>query len=797
MKSKIWISTGKSRQDTSWKNQEATWSKLVERLRKPVVTKETYSEYLAASKDKQADIKDVGGFVGGVVSGGRRLKNSVSSRQLITLDIDYATESFWTDFCLEFQCEAILYTTHKHSPSTPRYRLLIPLASEVHSDEYEAIARKVAGRLNIELFDPTTFQPERLMFWPSVSADGVYELKHQEGNWLDGLEILNEYDDWKDVSKWPISVKVNKRILDAVAKQEDPLGKPAHVGVFCRCYGIEEAIAKYLSHVYEEVSEERYTYTEGSTSGGLVVYDNKFAYSHHSTDPVSGRLCDAFDLVRIHMYGDSDDRVDEKTPLAKKPSYGKMIDLMVEDPVVKTALISEKLEVKKQKTQVGVDSDWLARLEMDAKKKEILNTIQNCVIVLENDELLRGSLAYDDLRKIPVLKKDLPWRKVEKYTRSLTDADDAEFRNYLEIMYGLTSREKIKDALEIAIHKNVFHPVKDYLRELRWDGVKRVDKLLIDHLGAEDTEYVREVTRKTLVAAVARVYEPGVKFDTMLVLVGPQGVGKSRLVMALGREWFSDTFGNLQNKDAMEQIQGVWIMEIGELAGLKKQEVDAVKLFVSKQEDRFRVAYGRRVETFARQCIFIGTTNNDEFLQDQTGNRRFWPVRCGEKGRVERLTKEIVGQVWAEACEIYANGEDLHLEERVEKVAREVQEQYTERSDMAGLLEDYLETPLPTSWMNMNKYQRREYLSSKEEIEINGVMLRTYVTVPEIWEEMIGGQIKDMNKFSVKSIRDFMNKRKGWKKELINRKPYGTQRGWTRESDAATLNNYVNFKGKG
>lgn len=796
MKNKLWISTGKSRQDTSWKNQEVTWSKLVEKLRKPTVTSETYSEYLAMSKDKQGEIKDVGGFVGGVVSGGRRLKNSVNSRQLITLDIDYATTDFWTDFCLSYNAEAVLYSTHKHSSSSPRYRLLLPLASEVHSDEYEAIARQVAGRLDIELFDPTTFQPERLMFWPSVASDGVYEFKHQQGEWLDGLEILNEYADWKDVSQWPISAKVNKRILEAVSKQEDPLGKAAHVGVFCRCYGIEEAIGKFLNHVYEEAGDGRYTYTEGSTSGGLVVYDNKFAFSHHSTDPVSGRLCNAFDLVRIHLFGESDDRVDSNTAMVKKPSYGKMIDLMVEDPTVKSALINEKLEAKRAVTVVE-GGDWTARLEMDAKKKEILNTINNCVIILENDELLRDTLAYDDLRKIPTIKKDLPWRKVEKYTKSLTDADDAEFRNYLEIMYGMTSREKIKDALEIAIHKNTFHPVRDYLRTLRWDGKQRVDTLLIDYLGAEDSVYVREVTRKTLVAAVARVYEPGIKFDTMLVLVGPQGVGKSRLVMALGGEWFSDTFGNLQhNKDAMEQIQGVWLMEVGELAGLKKAEVDAVKLFVSKQEDRFRVAYGRRVETFARQCIFIGTTNNDEFLQDQTGNRRFWPVRCGDKGRVERLTKELIGQVWAEACVLYAEGEDLHLEESVESMARIVQEQYTERNDVAGLLEDYLETPIPANWSDMNKYQRREYLSDKEAIATEGISMRMYVTVPEIWEELMGGQIKDMNKHSVKPIRDYMNKRAGWKKELINRKPYGTQRGWIRENVAANLINLINLKGK-
>ena len=218
--------------------------------------------------------------------------------------------------------------------------------------------------------------------------------------------------------------------------------------------------------------------------------------------------------------------------------------------------------------------------------------------------------------------KDLPWRKASAGL-TLTDNDMAGLRNYIESVYGISSPNRLEDALSLEMHGNSFHPVREYLARLKWDGQSRIDTLLIRYLGAKDSDYSREVIRKTLVGAVARVLVPGIKFDQMTVLVGPQGCGKSTFINKLAGEWFSDTLSTVQGKEAYEAIQGVWIMEMGELSAVKKAEVESTKLFISKTEDRFRPAYGRKVESFRRQNIFVGTTNNSRFLKDATGNRRF------------------------------------------------------------------------------------------------------------------------------------------------------------------------------
>ena len=792
---KLWISTGASRKEMNWKNVELHWETLLEKFKTPVTTKETYAQYMSLAKDDQDEIKDVGGFVGGIINGGRRGINSVTSRSMLTLDIEGAgvTNNFWDDFCMLYSCEAALYTTHKHSNDNPRYRLIIPLERDVLPDEHEAVARRIAGNLGINLFDPTTFQTERLMYWPSISIGGEFVFKRQKGEWMVPDTVLSEYADWRDMTQWPISEKVKKKQLKEAEKQEDPEDKNGVVGVFCRIYGIKEAISKFLTDVYEETRyEDRYTYKAGSTSAGVIVHDNKFSLSFHSTDPTCGRLCNAFDLVRIHLFGDSDDRVDSRTPHQKRPSYGKMIELATNDGEVKKLMLAERMEDKAildggealTTEQLG---EWAEKLDCD-RKGNVMNTIQNCVIILQNDPRVCDNLCYNDLSKDSLLRRDLPWRKIGQYKDLMTDADDSEFMNFFESQYGITSEKKIKDAIEICIHRNTFHPVKQYLESFVWDKVERAEKLFIDLLGAEDSVYVRQVTRKLLTAAVARIYQPGIKFDHLIVLVGVQGIGKSLLVSKLAADWGSDTFGNVHSNSAMENIQGVWIMEIGELAGLKNKDLEAIKLYIAKPVDRFRVAYGKRVQVFPRQCIFIGTTNSDDFLQDQTGNRRYWPIACTKKLDLRKLSKEFIGQVWAEVCEWYVMGEDLFLDDSVEAMAKEVQEQYTEKDDRAGKIEACVSVMVPKNWYEMSIFDKRAYLEGDEQYG-KPEMYRDYITIPEIWEEVFKGQSKDMNTYNVKFIRNVMNKMNGWEKKMINRKPYGYQRGWSRiGSEVASWN---------
>lgn len=796
------IATGRNRKETSWKNRQMLWSDLVLKLSATHYTSETHAEYLTAKKGRQDEIKDIGGFVGGFLTGGRRKSGSVLHRQLLTLDIDFCNQTLWDDFSLLYGNAAVVYSTHKHSPESPRLRLVMPLDREVRPDEYEAIARKIAGTLNIELFDPTTFQPERLMYWPSTSKGAEYVFEYQDGEWLNADQVLASYTDWRDSSEWPVSSRVDKLLQRSMLKQGDPLEKPGVIGAFCRTYSIQEAIDTYLGDVYEACDiENRYSYKEGSTSGGLVVYDDKYAYSHHGTDPTSGKLCNAFDLVRIHKFGLKDEDAREGTPTNKLPSYLAMVDLGSRDSKVRKLLVEEKtaeaisdfgsLAVSASGEIVEAGSDeWKEKLDVD-RKGNIYGTIDNICLILENDPYFKGRIAFDDFEKCEVAVRDLPWRKINWLNRRLIDRDDANIRHYLEKAYGISHLSKTKDAMQVWAQKTVFHPIRDFLQSIEWDGIQRVDSLLIEYQGAENNEYTRTVTRKALVAAVARVMRPGIKFDTILTLVGEQGLKKSSLIAKLGKQWFSDSFSFSQltknETKACEQIQGVWLVEIPEMSGMAKAEVETVKHFVSKTEDRFRVAYGHRTENFPRQCIFFGTTNKFDFLKDPTGNRRYWPVQVmvtePEKNVFTDLTDYEINQIWAEALQIYNDGENLHLSERMVEIAKAVQQKHTEEHPWMNIIQDYLDTKLPEDWNKKSKYDRYLWLQDEDELKSQGVQFRCRVCIAEVWYEALGR--RDLiDERSAKTIQNVMANIDGWK--VINKPTkysgYGTQRrGFIRE----------------
>ncbi len=217
------------------------------------------------------------------------------------------------------------------------------------------------------------------------------------------------------------------------------------------------------------------------------------------------------------------------------------------------------------------------------------STAKNVKLVLENDPGLKGSAAIDDFAHRIVVLRDLPWRPRERSTAWM-DSDDSSLRNYLEEIYGIRGKSTIEDALSEVTTRHAFNPLKDYLLGVTWDGIPRLDTVFIDYLGAEDTEFNRAITRKTLAAAVGRALEPGIKFDTVLTLIGKQGQGKSSLVRKLAHGWHSESLVTVQGKDAMEHIQGFWLIELGELAAIRKADFELVKQFISKQEDSFRAA---------------------------------------------------------------------------------------------------------------------------------------------------------------------------------------------------------------
>lgn len=789
------IATGRSRKETAWKNRNITWAQLVEKISETHRTAETYAEYMASKKPRQDEIKDIGGFVGGYLSNGRRKAGSVLHRQLITLDIDHGTDDMFDRFTLLYGNAGAIYSTHKHSAETPRYRLLIPLDRPVQADEYAAISRRIAGTLDIEAFDNTTFEPSRLMYWPSTAKDAVYYKDWQDGPWLCADDVLNYYHDWKDSSEWPVSAKLTTLVQREIKKQGDPLEKPGIIGAFCRTYNIHEAIEKFLPDIYRAGDgPDRYSYIEGTTSNGVKIYDDKFAYSHHGTDPASGKTCNAFDLVRLHRFDGKDDNVKEGTPVNKLPSHKAMEELAAADPEVRILRVNErKAEAAEAFADIvaddgPTDDKWKGELKID-KSGEPLSTITNTLLILFNDPDVRGCFKSNEFTRKDILTRNVPWREVTPSTKYLTDVDLMGLRSWLEKTYTISSAPKIDDALGLVLHKNSFHPVREYLDTLSWDGEARLETLLIDYLGAEDNAYVRAATRKTFIAAVARVLHPGCKFDYVLTIVGKQGAGKSTIIRKMGGDWYCENLTTVQGKEAAEQLHGVWLMEMGELASLKKAEVEVIKNFISRQEDAFRPAYGRKVEVYPRQCVFIGTTNNRDFLRDPTGNRRFWPVDINEdaatKSLKHDLSKQVINQLWAEAKQYHSEGEELYLTKELEAMAAAVQIEHVETDERTGQIERYLQTLVPETWESMNTWERRSFLNGDSDIMAEGVKLRNHICVAEIWCELIGGTMKDMNTMNTKPLHNIMHNMAGWEpvKNPRNFKFYGKQRTYVRKEN--------------
>lgn len=789
------IAVGNSRMDKKWKNKDMSWDDFKQKCSQTIRTTETVAEYRKMSKPAQDNAKDVGGFVGGALKQGKRKNGFVDGRSMLTLDLDHAVPEVWDAVTMLFDFKCLMYSTHKHTPEAPRVRLIIPLSREVSAEEYAPVSRMVAKDIGMEMVDDTCHEAARLMYWPSTSSDGVFLFESQDGPMLNPDDILARYKDWHDTSEWPMSSRQSEIVKRTIAKQADPLEKEGMVGAFCRAYSIEEAIDTFIPDIYKpSAMAGRYDYIPADSSAGVVIYDDKFAYSHHATDPACGQLMNAFDVVRIHKYGALDDKAKPDTSPSKMPSFKAMVDFAIKDEKVKLQLAKERELQAADDFDDGNDVNWQTKLELD-KNGGISESLTNFVTILRYDQRLH-EIAYNE-HSCGISIRDaelLPWDQLKP---GWSDADLASLTAYLDRVYHIFSPSKLKNALLTITAERSFHPIKEYLEGLPvWDGKKRLETLLIDYLGAEDSSYVRAVTRKTLVAAVARVYEPGIKFDTVLVLSGPQGIGKSMFFAKLGGVWFSDslTISDMRDKTGAEKLQGFWIMEIGEMNGIKKVEVETVKSFASRQDDKFRVAYGTVVESHPRQCVICGTSNSQHFLRDVTGNRRFWPVQV--TGECEKhpwnMDKHLLEQIWAEALTLYNAGEELILKGNDAEMAAEKQQEALENDDREGLVREYLDKLLPADWAKLSLSEKRMYLAGDEFTTQNraGVAPRDKVCNLEIWAECFGREPANIRKQDSYELNAIMAKIDGWKRYDGNKsgklsfKDYGSQIAYVRTAIA-------------
>ena len=750
------IAYGNSRMEKRWKNNEISWDDFCKRVSTTQTTTETVEEYRKMTKPQQDAVKDVGGFVGGHLRGGRRKTGTVLCRSMLTLDMDHGTPDILDELSLFNSHELCVYSTHKHTPEAPRLRLIFPLKRDVSEEEYPALARKVAQEIGMDLFDDTTYQPHRLMYWPSTSRNGEYVYRVMDGDILDPDAYLGMYDDWRDVSTWPVSSRESEAVKKAAKQQADPLAKTGAVGAFCRTYPIREAIEKFLPDVYApSAMEGRYDYIPADSSAGVIIIDEKFAYSFHATDPACGQLLNAFDAVRLHKFPDDD----------PKKSYNAMAEFAAADERVKLRIFEEKRQAAAEDFDEADPDAWKKQLQYEKKSMELKNNLHNLMLILENDENLKG-IVFNQLADGMEIRGKVPWPHPAKFW---LDADDAQLICYVDAAYGTFSARNYDIAVTKAVDDRSYHPIREFFETLPdWDGVERADTLLIDYLGAEDTPYVRAVTRKELCAAYCRVYHPGIKFDSMIVLNGDQGIGKSTLIAKLGGEWYSDSLNlsDMNDKTAAEKLQGYWIMEIGELAGMRKADLDKVKAFISRQDDKYRASFGRRVTPHPRQCVFFGTTNSQNgYLRDITGNRRYWNVKVPGNGKYKPwdMDEDTVKQIWAEVMVYAKAGEKLYLSPELEAYAKEEQRAAMERDDREGLVQEYLDMLLPDTWDSMDVYKRRDYVRDADDpMRPDGIVRRMEVSNMEIWCECFGKAKEDMKPSDSYSIAAIMERMDGW-----------------------------------
>lgn len=779
----IKISVCNRRTDKKYKNKELEWDYIIDRNRNPIRTSETAEEYSKLPKAKRGELKDIGGLVGGWLKDGIRKNGNVTFRTLGLLDADSIPADVNFQSIVRTALDGVtyfLYSTHSHTPETPRCRIVILFGREVSEDEYPAVMRMVAKQIGMDFFDDSTYESNRMMYWASCPSNGEFVFDEQTGEPLDVDKYLGMYADWRDVSQWPTSSRQSEAVKREAAKQEDPLSKPGVVGAFCRAYSVTAVIDKFLPEVYApSVIEGRYDYVLGEGTAGVVVYDDKFAYSHHATDPACGKLLNAFDLVRTHRFGSEDD----------KKSFGQMCEMALSDDSVKLQ-IAEERQVQAQEDFDPETDDWKKLLRYQTRSTVLENSVWNETLILNNDPDF-ANFAYNELASRVQVTGATPWERPidNSFWR---DADTAQLKALIDVRYvSFSSRNHDVSFTKVADDRR-FHPIRDYMNALpEWDKVPRIETLLVRCLQADDTRYVRTVTRKTFAAAVARVYRPGTKYDSILVLDGAQGIGKSTIFKDLvGDEYYSDTLSltDMNDKSGAEKLQGFWIVEIGELAGMKKADIEKVKAFLSTADDKYRPSYGKTVESHPRQCIIIASVNGERgYLRDITGNRRFWIVKLHQDEQKKRwhFTKEERDQIWAEAKAIYESGEKLYLEADMIKEAEKVQQSAMEVDERQGMVEEYLDTLLPDGWENMDIYARRSYVNDKSDpIRPNGVTVKTVVSNAEIWCECFCRNLSEMKPADSYAIAALMTQVDGWERtnERCRQPMYGRQRLYRRKN---------------
>lgn len=801
-------------------NVALPWGELVEKLSKSHEDKLTLAQFKDLPKDRQAKRKNNGYFVGAQFKRSIRDKQTMAERQIITFDIDQGTPEILRD--LENgrsglgAIEYVVYSTRTHGDGAIKLRVVIPLEDKLPHEWFQALSRILAWQIDFKMVavDVVSFVPTQIMYWPAHCADIEPVFIHHKGPLLDVDTTLEEWGPWTDIGMLPRSPR-ERDLRESGNSKQNPLDKRGIVGAFCRTYDVHTAIDTFLSDVYapSEVGPDgvptRYTYMPGSMSNGVQVYTDGHVQSFHGSDPAGGLNLNSFDLVRIHLYGEKDGIREQDDDPRKHRSYQAFSQFLVEDAEVMRDLrdsnygvdeddvddsfdaeaddvvVSEVTSVETEDKVVETEAedkpeiDWRDKLDM-TEKGLVKPTIANLILILRHAKSFEGRFGHNDFTHMDCLMRPLrvPSLKIDcrlplGAPAMIEEHHLAAIRNVLEAPRGpkktgwglRVSDRDLRAAIIRVCRENSFHPIQDYLGVLPWDGVSRIDNLWVKTCHTPNTPYYRAVSRNLLVAAVARVFEPGTKFDFMPVIAGPQGIRKSTLVMTLGSAtWSGETEGHFDDKKKfVEASLGFWFLENGEMTQFRRAGDDeAIKAILSGTVDTVRLSYRPDPQRIPRQFILIGTTNATTFLRDR--HRRIWTIVCGP-GQVDiEWLDDNRDQLFAEAVHeyrrmrkanprgflpLYLTGDAL-----AEFETRQDDHLLPNEAEVkAGIVGEWLATPVTFAqskpgW-NMDD---TDPFSDDDEM----LVLRTHTCAAEIYERALNGDSSKYDMRAAKAIGDVM-----------------------------------------
>lgn len=752
------VATAPNRNSLHWKQGEITWDELTTWLDTPGDTKEAGNYLLGTLRETTTTCKKGQPPHTGL----HRNNQAIVSRSAITLDADSPRPDLPDVVELLLGSAAIVHTTYSSSPDDLRFRVILPVDRPLLPDEYHAATSAVMERLGADQFDQGSTEPARYMFKPAAQEPGWFQSWVVDGPLLAVDPLLASWD--PDLSKLPLQKPHrNKR---------DPFDLDGTVGAFNRAYEDWATLIDAYDLPYEPAANsDRWQLTGAASVAGMGVMGPGLVYSHHITDPAYGQACSAFDLVRLHHFGNLDDGHHD-APVNRRPSQAAMLDLASRDAKVVADLVGADFS-----EELG---DWKLGLKLHSRTGKLVDVMSNWDIIRDNEPVFKH-LHFNEFSLAIETSADLPWRPLAQGGALFSATDRAALCHYLERAYRIRpARGFIDELVNTKAVETYVNPVRDYLEALSWDGTKRLETCLP---GVVPTAYTRMVARKCMIAAVARIFQPGVKWDHTLVLFGNEGIGKSYWVELMARG-YSASLGRIGDKDTLLTMQRSWIMVSDEGYSLRKAEADVQKEFLTRTEDVFRMPYDREAGAHPRHCVIWGTTNDEVFLRRQEGNRRFLIVRCAQWVDFTKLTDHYIGQVWAEAVHLYRQGELLFLDDAQSGVASLEREHFIEEDALAGMVQEFLETPVPEDWDAMSPDARlawRQAFSDGIVAPGTGRIMETCSA--QLWVEALGKRFGDHRRSDLLDINTALKRVPGWSPLSGRRRVthYGPQQVFIRE----------------